>query len=141
MQKFMSFVVLVLCAVLMSASAEAGSKKVRYRYKSQTSSCVSGQCGVVRTQVKTEVKTEVKTSDQSAAVVVQSGWEAAAIAEASAGAPAQHVYTASQIAEMAGYPGSSLFVGVGMNGHTCRGCGQLVADVTRNGKTVRIWLR
>jgi hypothetical protein len=102
--------------------------------------------GIVKASaVKTEgsaVQTASASTTETKAVPVKSGWMVAAEMEASTGGPTTHAYSAAQLASIAGYPGASVFVGVGMNGMTCRpGYGTLVAEATVNGKTCRIWLR
>lgn len=63
---------------------------------------------------------------------------AIAVAEASAGAPNEHVFTAREIADAAGV--GSVFVGVGWRGQTCQYSGKPDAEVTVGNKTVRIWI-
>ncbi len=109
--------------------------------KTETSST-----GIVKASaVKTEgsaVQPASASTTETKAEPVKSGWMVAAEMEASTGGPTTHAYSAAQLASIAGYPGASVFVGVGMNGMTCRpGYGTLVAEATVNGKTCRIWLR
>jgi hypothetical protein len=63
---------------------------------------------------------------------------AIAMAEASSGAPNEHVWTAREIAKAAGV--GSVFVGVGWRGQTCQHPGRPDAEATVGNKTVRIWV-
>jgi len=63
---------------------------------------------------------------------------AIAVAEASSGAPHEHVFTAREIADAAGV--GSVFVGVGWRGQTCQHPGRPSAEATVGNKTVRIWI-
>ena len=110
--------------------------------KTDASSTGIVKASAVKTEDSAVQPASASTTTETKAEPVKSGWMLAAEMEASRGGPATHVYSAAQLASIAGYPGASVFVGVGMNGMTCRpGYGTLVAEATVNGKTCRIWLR
>lgn len=100
------------------------------------------QASAVKSESSAVQPASASTTTETKAEPVKSGWMVAAEMEASTGGPTTHAYSAGQLASIAGYPGASVFVGVGMHGMTCRpGYGTLVAEATVNGKTCRIWLR
>lgn len=100
------------------------------------------QASAVKSETSAVQPAAAKVEAEAKPEPVKSGWMLAAEMEARSGGPTTHAYSAGQLASIAGHPGASVFVGVGMNGMTCRpGYGTLVAETTINGKTVRIWLR
>ena len=153
MKWFSSCVSFLLALVVLLPFSEAGGRsKSKYRSVSTfSSSCANGQCSVKSSSVvraSAVTAAPVMTSIQSQPVSVSSGWEQEAQSQAdemAARGTYGHVRGARETAVRAGSPGSSVFVGTGVNGATCRGSGRLVADAVsyQAGRSYhcRIWLR
>lgn len=164
--KFVAFVLMFAVALLFNQhSAEAKGKKFKgSRYlqshsqavSKSSAKCVNGEC---RSKSVSRASSSSRTIQQSViqancpgrtvqafrsdTVKAPSGLptgnlQAIAIAEASSGAPNEHVFTAREIADAAGV--GSVFVGVGWRGQTCQHPGKPSAEATVGNKTVRIWI-
>lgn len=166
--KFVAFVLMFAVALLFNQhSAEAKGKKLKGSSYSHSQShsqavskssakCVNGECrsksvsrasSSSRTMQETVIQTNCPgrtvQAFRSDTVKAPSGLptgnlQAIAIAEASSGAPNEHIWTAREIADAAGVP--AVFVGVGWFEETCQYPGKPDAEATVGNKTVRIWI-
>jgi hypothetical protein len=138
--KFVAFLLMFSVALLFSGQmAEAKGKKSKVvsscRSVSKSQSSVRCQNGSCRSTSKAKSSSSSRTIQSR---LPSGNLHAIAVAEASAGAPNQHVYSAREIANAAGV--GSVFVGVGWRGQTCQHPGRPDAEATVGNKTVRIWV-